>query len=1320
MKSTIVSLALLIAGITFPIAAATGVRVPFSLPRGEGNTYLVTLVATHSDAPGRIVATFVRGEPFTVTAENGGRFEAVWDGLDDDHMPVPPGEYGIEGIYSPAKVWPVDGEFHAVTPRYVGGAGSFLPAPDTPNLQTVPVPFSGDPVSSPMVDVDAAPNGRVTIHYQYLENGLNCPLLDLDTPAGSAQVLRAFPSGGVGGGPVSCTDGETVWACSRDGTPDFVYRADGRPFGPDSAPARSGGRLVPGAVQDMAAVPGAAGKTVVWLAERGKIVRRFRPEWNAQVPEESRAEFVDQAVALDGETGETLASVPFFRPRAFAPAQSALFVLHEIPTPSHGDIRLRVSRLPLRDGLPVGDPVRVFDLPENFDSADLARDAEGNFYVADRNLNHAYRLSPDGEAQLRFGAQNQQMPGTWDPNSFHGPSRLAVRSDAQGRERLLVVEAYGPNRLSEWDTETGAFLRDFPAYQTFANSGWGVDPADPEHAYLPGQGGWLVRWRIDTATGRWTPDAVWPGLRSGRLAPNKLAVIRTHGHLYFASEENGTVYRLSDDGRSLHLSAAILREGDRFSFWSDEDGNGEIGDAEKRPCELPPGVLTYHGQKWTDSLAYLALGQGTGDGWRLAPARFDAHGNPVFERFERVLADPVFAARREGTAGALSGAHELAESFSSDWMQADESPDGRIWTQARGGRNFSANFGAQHKICRYDPDPSAPTGHRLVWRTGRTDIVHAGVRGELVGAMRLFHPRGGLLAVIDQSRSGVFLYTEDGLYVDTLFASERMRGEQGVYKQHGEFFVGTLYGNRDNGHMYYAGGKYTPFLYELEGWTLGGNPVRPLTTVPRTVRLRLADIADPPEFALALRGGAGAARVASVAPAFGGVTLDGGSLRGWETAEPIVFGEGPNGRRVEARVLYDPDHFYLRWHVRTGGKVDPPRLADPVRMFAHDQGADTLSFHFQGDPDAPVPGPAAGRPGDVRLVFGLFRNASGAIGPLGMAYYPAWNGPNARPAGFRTPVGETRFGHVARIPEARYGWAMDEDGEGFVLAAAIPRAVFPNMERPFSGDLRTRADFEANLGGHARLWWANSDGSASAETWDEPTEARLFPGAWAPLRLLPADGGLVPSEWSVLGPFGGPATKEWSYDPSPAQKPVVADYFDKTVFAPDARLGVPDFVAAYTGPETTGWWGEPEGGAVRWRTAPLAEVDSRVVVGPGAQLWYGAVVLRAERDMDAALELHSHPMTTARWFLAGTEITPPPSAWSDDPSSSAYRRLATVPARLHRGDNLLVFRAYCTGYPPFRLGARVLPKDPADVWRLRAMPHPSSSTTPQPHTETKP
>lgn len=711
---------------------------------------------------------------------------------------------------------------------------------------------------------------------------------------------------------------------------------------------------------------------------------------------------------------------------------------------------------------------------------------------------------------------------------------------------------------------------------------------------------------------------------------------------------------------------------------------------ETRPCpELPPGVLTYHGQKWLADLSYCAIGQGTPDVWRLAPSAFDAHGNPIFSQWEKLLTDPVFAARRNGSATALFGANELADDFSSDWMQADGTPGGSFYVQARGGRDFTANYGAQHKISRYDMDRHG--GYRLRWRVGRTDFQRTGSRGEFLGAMRLFKPINGLLSVVDQSRGGIFLYTEDGLYVDTVFAPESLGREQGVYKQHGEFFVGTLQANSDNGRIYFCGGKFTPLLYEMRGWSLHENPVRPIESLPRRIALSSSAIADPPEMAIALRGGPGAARVATVAPAFGGVELRDGADKGWERAAPIRLPAGV-GRSVEVRALYDPDHIFLRWHVRTGSPIRPPALVDPSRLFSHDLGADTLGFYC-GEGDFAT-----------RLTFGLFRDATGAVGPVGMAFHPVWKGASARPAGYKTPVGEVRFAHVAPIAGADYGWRIDDDGQGFVLAVAIPRATFPGWRKaPFSGALRTRGNFEANLGGHHRIWWANTDGTASCETHDEPSEARLHPSSWAPIRFADADAGLVPLEWGILGPFGGDGASGWSYDPPPAAKPLVRDYFENAVFPLDGNPGAPDANASYTGPMTRGWWGDAENGALRWRAVPIAEVDSRVVVGLGSQLWYGAVRIESKRDLEIPLELHSHPMTHIRWHLNGEALPLDDTDYADDPASDQFRRIATRRVRLRAGDNLLSFRAYCVGYPPFRVGARLLASS-EDVWSLRTTP----------------
>jgi hypothetical protein len=132
------------------------------LPR----TYLVTLAIVQAENPDWIVSQFACGVARTVTAENGGQFAEIWDGLDDNFMPVPPGDYAVKGIYAPAQLWRVDGQWHAITPKFAGGASPWLPSPDD---WQKPEPFGGDPVGAPMQDVAVGLNGVAVFYYQYLE-----------------------------------------------------------------------------------------------------------------------------------------------------------------------------------------------------------------------------------------------------------------------------------------------------------------------------------------------------------------------------------------------------------------------------------------------------------------------------------------------------------------------------------------------------------------------------------------------------------------------------------------------------------------------------------------------------------------------------------------------------------------------------------------------------------------------------------------------------------------------------------------------------------------------------------------------------------------------------------------------------------------------------------------------------------------------------------------------------------------------------------------------------------------------------------------------
>lgn len=1305
-----------------------GVSVSYELPAvgPVPRTYLLTLAIVEAKNPDWIVSQFVCGAARTVTAENGGTFTDIWDGLDDNFMPVPPGDYAVKGIYAPARQWPVDGAWHAITPKFAGGASPWLPSPDD---WRKPAPFGGDPVGAPMQDVAVGPNGVAVFYYQYLENGLNLPMFDLNKPVGYDQFLRAFNSGGAGGGTCVATDGESVWAFSTDGGPKYVYRADGKSFGVSHGANRSNSYLPVGWVTAMAAWRDAkAARTFVYVAQRGKIEESAGDRGHRHY-RESPTDLVNKVTVHDGENGKIVAEVPLERALGLAVCADVLYALQaegngfvvssaaivagvpnvghvsNVPAPQRHIGNVPVAQRHVENVPHEGAWQRVFTVPANITPADLEVDRHGRFYLSDSAANKVFQLDAQGNVTRTFGRLPAQQPGGYDPQSFMAPEKLATWADANGEDRLIVVEQAGPNRVSEWSAD-GRLLREFMSLQTYANDGYGFDPEHPAHVYLPGKRGWMTRFRVNYNTREWTVDAVWPfeenDPRAGQL--DRLQLIRTQGRMYLAGRRSFTIYRF--DGDKLLLSAGILRlrpdpqQPPTYAFWHDANGNGRVDDDELTPTELPGAVLTYHGQNWLEDLSLLAPAQGGKDVWRVAPSGFDAQGNPVFTTWTKVVADPIFAARSAGTADALHGGNELADRFTSDWMGADGSPEIGYYVQARGGRNFSANEGPQHKITRYVPDGRG--GYVMKWRTGRSALEWLAKPGEMYGGMRIQRPINGLLSVVDQSRCGILLYTDDGLYVDTLFPDGRRFNKEnaGIYPQPGEFFAGQVVPNHDNGRIYLAMGKYTPLLYEVEGWSLREHPVRPIENVQRVVSIAASQIASPPEIAIALRGGAGAAKVARFSPGLGEPALD-GSLVGWESCEPIAFKTEQN-QSVEVRCLYQPDRLLLRWHARLGAPFTAKPLPPLERIFTHDQLADTLSFYIQSDTAAKPSSDPAGRPGDARFVFGVFKDAAGALKPVAVGLHTESPGRGkANPQVYRTPVGEAKFAHVGTVEGAQLAHRVDDDGQGFVLVAAIPRTALPRLTEPLAGGYRTRVNFEATFGGHNKIWWANSDGSASRETYDEPTEARLYPGSWAPAEFTGLDRGILVRHWLLAGPFGGPGAEKFQADPNGViagttseMKQAVRDFCEAARYPlDDAPV---DLTAVFTDDLIRGYWPDPR--RVTWKPVSVEPLDMRVICGGGGQVWYGATWIHAPVAMELDTEFHSHPMTELRWTVNGEAIPVKSSAYQSGQNS--HDRLATQRIALRAGWNEVRFRGYCYGYPPFRAGL-VLQAAEEQLWPLK-------------------
>ncbi|MFN0076667.1 MAG: hypothetical protein ACKVY0_09345 [Prosthecobacter sp.] len=691
--------ALTLSGLIAAESESIGVPVGYQLPTTGPlpQTYRVTLAIVDAQKPDWIISQFAAGVVRTVTAENGGKFSEVWNGLDDNFMPVPPGTYGLKGIYMPAAKWAVDGEHHSITPRYVTSADAWRALPGEAKLPIV----VGDPVNSPIGDVDVGANGMGVFCYQYLENSRNFYAADFNKPINYDQATLGYNSGGAAGGKAVTTDGITSWCSESEG---FVFRTDGKKFGNEDGRYRKGVHQQEGKVTALAAWRDAtAGKSFVYLAERGRLVRDEK-HWHS--PTESSTDMVNQIIVLDGETAERVAAVPVTEPLGVvARWGDRLWVLHK-----DGD-GFAVSAAALKAGVPEPVLKRVFKVPAGITPDDLEVDSHGRIYLADAKANKVTQHSASGELLRTFGKLAAQRAGSYDPESFMSPEKLSCWRDADGKDRLVVVERHGFDRVSEWNADDGKLTREWLSAQTFANAGYAVDPRHPEQLYMQGHGGWLLRFRVNYQTGEWRAEAVWPDVCTGRFEHRHFGfprMIYRGDTRYLAWSRGNFIYR--ESGARWLPSAAILTEGEgkerKRYMWHDANGDGQVQDSEYQPhLTIPPANPRYWGDSWLDDLSLVAIQEGSADVWRLAPESFDAHGNPIYaaDGWKKLLTDPVLDARKQGTATATFGGNEIGDRFSSAWaMVAGTMQDG-FYVNAR-GPDLGANFGAQQKLSRYVPD----------------------------------------------------------------------------------------------------------------------------------------------------------------------------------------------------------------------------------------------------------------------------------------------------------------------------------------------------------------------------------------------------------------------------------------------------------------------------------------------------------------------------------------------------------------------------------------------------------------------------------------
>jgi hypothetical protein len=363
--------------------------------------------------------------------------------------------------------------------------------------------------------------------------------------------------------------------------------------------------------------------------------------------------------------------------------------------------------------------------------------------------------------------------------------------------------------------------------------------------------------------------------------------------------------------------------------------------------------------------------------------------------------------------------------------------------------------------------------------------------------------------------------------------------------------------------------------------------------------------------------------------------------------------------------------------------MNVPPMPSPERLFTHDRAATTLSFYLQGDAAA-VGANVMGRPGDVRLVFGV-HDDHGEIRPAAIGLYPNWDGPGeAKPFTYASPSQRTPFAHVGPLDNVKLAHRLSNDRRTLVLAAAIPRSVLPREVAGLAGGWRTMGNFEVTIAGARKLWWSNADGSASRETKDEPTEARLYPGSWAQIAFTPLTGGLPVRAWLVNGPW---KAKELEYTGTGENKRQFQQFFDSATFPPDDR--------SLSADELKTWR--------LFNARPIDDClypdDGRPLYHSGCHLYFATTWIWSPVAQETDIEFPMQHQNNLSVWLNDTKLS---EASREKGVYHTVESPQTV--ALKSGWNRLFLRAYALGYD-LHFGT-ILKADPDRLWQLRLSTQP--------------
>ena len=237
----------------------------------------------------------------------------------------------------------------------------------------------------------------------------------------------------------------------------------------------------------------------------------------------------------------------------------------------------------------------------------VTEDQKNRIYVSDWGSSFQVKVfSSNGAPQRSIGKEGgRPWVGPWDHNGMLVPTGIAVSGDG----KLWVAEDdSSPSRVSVWNPDTGAFVKEYLGPTAYGGPGSMIDPKDPTDA-----NGMGTRFKISFSAKTWTPvasmerrmDMNQPFALNGAIAATPGQKVLYH---------NGTEYQtvVTSEGIVIHkrkgdllipvaafgsLRAPDTGDGTSRTLWDSDLGHREVKN-------LYPPFFSGHAANnytWTDS-----------------------------------------------------------------------------------------------------------------------------------------------------------------------------------------------------------------------------------------------------------------------------------------------------------------------------------------------------------------------------------------------------------------------------------------------------------------------------------------------------------------------------------------------------------------------------------------------------------------------------------------------------------------------------------------------------------------------------------------------